>query len=770
MARDGDGETSPRDAAVTIHPVTLCFSDDKLEEAIRDAALTELTVSRKYHIFFGITLILLVFLKYIDTMLPDSAEPAAKSATGAVASVAMINFALMAFFTTPRVRDKRKARRIIETCLIVTFSYLNIVPYMDGDRHSVMLSRVSNGMVRQENVFQASWRCYVLTVIVVGVHLMHLDWTAKLAVIILPPLSHTLTPIWSLGWLEGAMWWGSASMSALMGYVVERSHREAFLQRECMRRMDEEAVHTMSHCLKNRFITLRGLEAGLRNTFTERASSLLHEPQNVRLALDDLRGQIDGGIRMCLSESVIRMITHGQYVRTDVEFDLVAELETLCGTRISLSIGADVPRRICSDFNLILIVLENFTSNATKYSREGSEVHLVVKALPSQRLHIAVHNSPSKMHDQLRERFGSSQEAAARLFVDGEGVHTHTLSTRKGLAHAKSCAAVLGGEVALRFEPQEVVATLVFSYTVLPAALCLPRDTLIAIVDDLSLIRTMDRELLRRANIDPASSDHVRGATVEEILSFPEYVMAMHPRPHIVLVDQNLDHPLHRTSLVKGTDLVRRLRSLGYDGKILMKTASHGHDDARDYAASGADGVVAKGLNELDLNRRLARVYYGVCGGDVSTIEAEGAEANVEPAAKPSISRSANGVSSEANAGNGESATSTPNVASELSTQVIAPDMLEFFDDRLKQSLVEELREGLLLQLEKAIQRSDDSSAGDIVHAIRGVAGNVGAKRVQQLCETRRQRRAEANDERLAWTTFFRSLTDEVDRLLEALP
>ena len=36
----------------------------------------------------------------------------------------------------------------------------------------------------------------------------------------LPPISHTLTPVWSIGWVEGAMFWISAGASAVVGTVV----------------------------------------------------------------------------------------------------------------------------------------------------------------------------------------------------------------------------------------------------------------------------------------------------------------------------------------------------------------------------------------------------------------------------------------------------------------------------------------------------------------------------------------------------------------------
>ena len=50
--------------------------------------------------------------------------------------------------------------------------------------------------------------------------------------------------------------------------------------------------------------------------------------------------------------------------------------------------------------------------------------------------------------------------------------------------------------------------------------------------------------------------------------------MQMQRRPTLVLIDQNLDHPIHKTTLIKGTELIPRLRGLVFKGKIVMKTAN----------------------------------------------------------------------------------------------------------------------------------------------------------------------------------------------------
>jgi signal transduction histidine kinase/HPt (histidine-containing phosphotransfer) domain-containing protein len=509
---------------------------------------------------------------------------------------------------------------------------------------------------------------------------------------------------------------------------------------EVKQRMDEEAVHTISHQLKNRFIALRsrspsqislsphlcgmsrprveisraptslsppchpscmspslyllcfmslarrGLAQSVRGSVQDYAPQLMQDPHNVRETLADLVGQSNGGIRVCLSETVVRMIAHNEYTRTDTEFDLHSELEQLCGVRVALTIDFDVPQRILSDLNLILHSAENLTSNATKYGPDGSPVRLRISALPSRRLRLSVHNDPGEKHAELRERFGTDTSS---LFHGGVGVHSHALSSRKGLAIAKKCATLLGGDVSLRFEPTEVVATLDLTYAILPSSLCFPTSTLMASVDDAELVREMDRVRIREMNIDAASSDHVRGGTADEISDFPVYVQQMDPQPSIVLLDQNLDHPISLTEFVKGTDLIRPLRDLGFTGMIVVKSANNSPSDARFYASCGADGVIAKGLSALDMNRQLACILFGVGAPLAEADEAIDAE--------------------------------------------------QF--DTLPVALLPTIVENVALitgNLEAAIQDRDQARADSSLHRLRGTCQVAGFRRLEEVCITLR--------------------------------
>jgi len=209
----------------------------------------------------------------------------------------------------------------------------------------------------------------------------------------------------------------------------------------------------------------------------------------------------------------------------------------------------------------------------------------------------------------MRDRFGSD---ASSLFQGDVSVHRDAFSTRKGLAIAKKCATLLNGTVSICFEETEVVATLTFTYSILSASICLPSSTLIASVDDQAMIRTMDAWMMQQIGIDVESVQHIRGSTADEIRDFPEYVMQMQRQPSIVLIGQNLDHPIHRGTIIKGTELIPRLRRLGFKGKIVVKSANSAASDIRSFIAAGADGCVAKGLNHMDMSRQLACILFGL--------------------------------------------------------------------------------------------------------------------------------------------------------------
>lgn len=84
----------------------------------------------------------------------------------------------------------------------------------------------------------------------------------------------------------------------------------------------------------------------------------------------------------------------------------------------------------------------------------------------------------------------------------------------------------------------------------------------------------------------------------------------MDPPPRAVLLDQNLDHPTRGGPLAKGTDLIPRLRDVGFTGNIVMKSANSSSQDRMKYLAAGADGVIDKGVRMASFSRELAAILH----------------------------------------------------------------------------------------------------------------------------------------------------------------
>ena len=614
-------------------------------------------------------------------------------------------------------------------------------------------------------VMQCAGRAFYVALLIIGVHMVYLRWYTKCTIMLMPPLSHWLAPIWGIGWLESYLFAMAVICGWATGYVLERMARNFYLvstiaerakaahfelkgmalERE--RAMDEEAVHMISHQLKNRFIAIKGLAQSIQTGVEKHAPQLLlprdaaHGPMGgqddggggvdesgaLRETFDDLLTQIRGGLRLCYTESVIRMIAHDQYTRTDAEFDLITELEQLCGTRIALTVESNVPRRIMSDLTLLLQALENFTTNATKYGTAPLRLHVALVAGVAATLRVTVHNAPGAKHRELRERFGGGGSIAHLIQIGGAGDAgggADALSTRKGLAIVQTCADLLEAQVSLRFEPTEVVASLELQFTLLPELLRLPPSTLIAAVDDSAAVRSMDRrsfqQMAASGALDAASAQHVRGATCDEISAFPEYVMTL--TPDIVLIDQNLDHPTHGTAFCKGTSLVARLRMAGYTGLVLIKSANE--VDRHELSACGADGAVAKGLEPLDLNRQLAwflsrGASSGTDGGSKDALQRHESRSQ-QPVVKDGLLAAAAGGGATTSGARVDFAL-LDSLGRDEARELVAETVVEVGD--------------LVTKLQAHIDGRFYERAVKVAHSIKGVCVYLGSHRMPQLCD-----------------------------------
>jgi hypothetical protein len=273
------------------------------------------------------------------------------------------------------------------------------------------------------------------------------------------------------------------------------------------RAKDEEAMAFFSHELKTRFSTCLGLLTSVRQTVHDLEPRALRAPYNAAECFDDLTGQLQRGLCICMDAAVAKQLMHDTYEVRARSVDLRDELRKFCGRRLALHVEESLPTLLQLDGNLLLHVLENFASNAGKYG--GGDVHVRVGRVGAS-LTFAVINTPGKHHAAMCELYG--EDASALFDLGTQGPQADAMSNCSGLYLVAKCAAVLGGTPTLRFLDDEVHAELSLPLTE-AAAMELPAGTRIASLDDDELTREMDTAAFVQLGVEA----YVRGKSPEEI-------------------------------------------------------------------------------------------------------------------------------------------------------------------------------------------------------------------------------------------------------------
>ena len=129
-------------------------------------------------------------------------------------------------------------------------------------------------------------------------------------------------------------------------------------------------------------------------------------------------------------------------------------------------------------------------------------------------------------------------------------------------------------------------------------------------LEDSALQRKMSTRVLRKAfpKMD-GSNLAVKGATMEEIRSFPAFVMAHDPPFKAIIVDQHLgvDEESH---MVKGTVVVCTLRQLGCKATVFIHSASGNQKDVAEYLDAGADAYLSKDSSPICARRTINKANH----------------------------------------------------------------------------------------------------------------------------------------------------------------
>ncbi|KAL1504035.1 hypothetical protein AB1Y20_010447 [Prymnesium parvum] len=358
------------------------------------------------------------------------------------------------------------------------------------------------------------------------------------------------------------------------------------------RERDIEAMHFLSHELKNRLNALRGMCHNAQGVVSEHAPTLLNTPFNLRELFEDVLAGFDRGIFLCMDQQLAMELASDDYKPHDSHVELRQALEVASARRARVYVERDVPSVVRLDGNLMLRVLENLVSNAIKYGKRDAEITLRASAKRGQLL-LEVSNQPGPKHEAVVEAYGHA-DCSEVIWTRGDIAQRDAMSTGRGLRISRKCASLLNGTLSLVFLESEVRATLSLPMGVTrrtsAGALA---GLVVAALDDDEMVRQIDQHLYSRIGIEA----HVRGETAQEILTFPEFVASLNPQPDCVLLDQNLDHPLTGDTLMLGTQLIAPLRDAGYRGPIIIKSANQSTIDRAKYISCGADGTMDKIFN-----------------------------------------------------------------------------------------------------------------------------------------------------------------------------
>lgn len=311
-----------------------------------------------------------------------------------------------------------------------------------------------------------------------------------------------------------------------------------------------------------------------------------------------------------MNQGIALQLAHETYRPHATHVDLRSALQAASGRRAEVSVDPELPELVHLDMNLVMHVLENFITNAVRYGAVQSRITLHAKR-QAGRLCCEVINMPGVRHREARTRYGDTEASVkieAELAENSSRLQRDATSTGNGLRIARKCTLLLGGELTLHFLADRVVAAITLPLNVLETnvRLSIPAGLRVASLDDDDVIRRLDVRLFAKLGIDA----HVRGATPEEILGFPAFVASLDPQPHLVLLDQMLDHPLTGDPLARGTDLVAPLRAAGFTGRIAIKSANQSSAERAEYLESGADGSLDKALQGEAFARELAAIVH----------------------------------------------------------------------------------------------------------------------------------------------------------------
>ncbi len=360
-------------------------------------------------------------------------------------------------------------------------------------------------------------------------------------------------------------------------YVKRREEKAVF---EAQRSKDIEHNKQMSHHHKSSYISLLSI------LDREQEDVQKSNPIQLQAAANAMKQIAQHGIDLCLRTNALKSIQYGDYKPLSQWVNL-SKLLSHWSSKVTMNIDDQLLVEV--DEVLLKIVIQNYISNALRYGDGECTVSARFdNDSADKRVVIRVVNKPHpeqlERHREKVEKYKSPLDCFRLEPIQQQGIQ---FSEGIGLHSVQQCCKTMGAQYGVTFEETYVEAFVSLANISMVKTKNLFKDyPVIACVDDSSMNRKVLCRLLNKTNCSSAS--FVVGATMDEIIQFPQKVLHHSEMVDVCVLDQNLDDPLGVQPTILGTDMVRQLQNLGFMGKCFIRSANDSPEDVAFYRSCGA--------------------------------------------------------------------------------------------------------------------------------------------------------------------------------------